>query len=52
MQSIKSFKEKIIFNQTIPEDLAEALPTSKSIVLNAAASGKSIESSLKNQLKL
>ncbi len=52
MQSIKPFKEKIIFNQVIPEDVAEALPTSKSIALNSPTSGKSIENSLKNQLKL
>jgi hypothetical protein len=44
-------KEKITCSQAIPEDVAETLPTSKSIALNVA-SGKSIESNLKHQLKL
>lgn len=44
-------KETTAMSQAIPEDAAEALPTSKSIPFNAT-SGKSIEGNLKQQLKL
>ncbi len=44
-------KGKAAIRQAIPEDAAEALPTSKSIPFNAT-SGKSIEGDLRQQLKL